>query len=132
MAAKELTLVPRQHRNPAGDGQGLRVVAGDAAADDGVVRRTPGLRLAYVPQEPRFAPGQTVLEAAAEGLGDARRLLGEYERVAQELGTRHDAQLIERRVATAKRRLKLAGAGHPLRTDLFRSPDLDDRQLRLL
>jgi DNA repair photolyase len=42
------------------------------------------------------------------------------------------AQLIERRVATAKRRLGLAGAGRPLRTDLFVPPDPDDRQLRLL
>ena len=42
------------------------------------------------------------------------------------------AQLIERRVATAKRRLGLAGARRPLRTDLFVPPDPDDRQLRLL
>jgi DNA repair photolyase len=42
------------------------------------------------------------------------------------------AQMIARRLATAKRRLGLAGAGRPLRTDLFVPPDLDDRQLRLL
>ena len=42
------------------------------------------------------------------------------------------AQLIERRVATAKRRLGLGGATRPLRTDLFVPPDPDDRQLRLL
>jgi DNA repair photolyase len=42
------------------------------------------------------------------------------------------AQMIARRLATAKRRLKLAGATRPLRTDLFVPPDLDDRQLRLL
>src|SRR5262249_40514995 len=35
-------------------------------------------------------------ETAAEGLGEAQRLLGEYERVAEELETRHDAELIER------------------------------------
>ena len=42
------------------------------------------------------------------------------------------AQLIERRVATAKRRFGLGGARRPLRTDLFVPPDPDDRQLRLL
>jgi DNA repair photolyase len=42
------------------------------------------------------------------------------------------AQLIERRVAAAKRRLGLAGATRPLRTDLFVPPAPDQRQLRLL
>ena len=81
-------------RNGTGKTSLLRVVAGEIAPDDGVARRTPGLRLAYVPQEPRFAPGQTVFAAAAEGLGEAQRLIGEYDRVAQALEKGHDAQLI--------------------------------------
>ena len=81
-------------RNGTGKTSLLRVVAGEIAPDDGVARRTPGLRLAYVPQEPRFAPGQTVFAAAAEGLGEAQRLIGEYDRVAQALEQGHDAQLI--------------------------------------
>jgi DNA repair photolyase len=42
------------------------------------------------------------------------------------------AQLIERRVAAAKRRFGLTSPGRPLRTDLFAPPDPDGRQLRLL
>ena len=42
------------------------------------------------------------------------------------------AQLIERRFAAARRRLGLAGATRPLRTDLFAPPDPDGRQLQLL
>ena len=42
------------------------------------------------------------------------------------------AQLIERRVAAAKRRIGLAETKRPLRTDLFVPPDPDERQLRLL
>jgi DNA repair photolyase len=42
------------------------------------------------------------------------------------------AELIERRVGTAKRRFGLTGAARPLRTDLFVPPDPDERQLRLL
>jgi DNA repair photolyase len=42
------------------------------------------------------------------------------------------AQLIEHRVAVAKRRLGLAGASRPLRTDLFAPPDPDARQLSFL
>ena len=83
-------------RNGTGKSSLLRIVAGTAPADDGVVWRNPGLRLAHVPQEPQFAPGQTVFEAAAEGLGEMQRLLAEYERVAHELETRHDETLIAR------------------------------------
>jgi DNA repair photolyase len=42
------------------------------------------------------------------------------------------AQVIERRIATAKRRFGLTGTSRLLRTDLFVPPDPDDRQLRLL
>jgi ATP-binding cassette subfamily F protein uup len=83
-------------RNGTGKTSLLRIVAGEANPDDGAVRRTPELRLAYVPQEPQLFPGHTVFEAAAEGLGEARRLLGEYERVAQELETGHDPRLMAR------------------------------------
>jgi ATP-binding cassette subfamily F protein uup len=83
-------------RNGTGKSSLLRIVAGTGPADDGVVWRNPGLRLAHVPQEPQFAPGQTVFEAAAEGLGEMQRLLAEYERVAHELETRHDETLIAR------------------------------------
>ncbi len=83
-------------RNGTGKSSLLRIIAGTAPADDGVVWLKPGLRLAHVPQEPQFTPGQTVFEAAAEGLGETQRLLGEYERVAHELETCHDETLIAR------------------------------------
>jgi energy-coupling factor transporter ATP-binding protein EcfA2 len=83
-------------RNGTGKSSLLRIIAGAAAADDGAVWRKPGLRLAHVPQEPQFAAGHTVFEAAAEGLGEVQRLLGEYERVAHELEARHDEPLIAR------------------------------------
>ena len=39
-------------RNGTGKSSLLKVLAGEAAADDGVVWRQPELRLAYLPQEP--------------------------------------------------------------------------------
>jgi ABC transport system ATP-binding/permease protein len=83
-------------RNGTGKSSLLRIIAGAAAADDGVVWRKPGLRLAHVPQEPQFAPGHTVFEAAAEGLGEAQRLLTEYERVAHALEGGRDVALLAR------------------------------------
>ena len=69
-------------RNGAGKSSLLRLIAGEIAADDGVLWMKPGLRLSLVPQEPVFAPGGTVFETVAAGAGPARDLLADYHRVA--------------------------------------------------
>src|SRR6185369_14315260 len=50
--------------------------------DDGTVFLQPGARIASVPQEPAFPPGQTVFEAVAEGVGALTRLLVDYHAAA--------------------------------------------------
>ena len=65
-------------RNGTGKSSLLKVIAGDAAADDGTVWRAPQLKLASVAQEPQFAEAHSVFDAVAEGLGDMSRLLSEY------------------------------------------------------
>ncbi len=72
-------------RNGTGKTSLLTVLAGTAAADDGVVWRQPGLRLAYLEQEPELEAGETVFDAAAAGLGAVRELLIEYEHAAHAL-----------------------------------------------
>lgn len=69
-------------RNGTGKSSLLKIIAGESQADAGDVWRTPGLRLAYVSQEPYFTPGQNVFEAVAEGLGAAQRLLADYHAAA--------------------------------------------------
>ncbi|HZP87249.1 MAG TPA: ATP-binding cassette domain-containing protein [Burkholderiales bacterium] len=81
-------------RNGTGKSTLLRVVAGEARPDDGEVWRKPDLRLAFVPQEPQLTSGQTVFEAAAEGLGQARELLSQYESVAHALESRIEEGLL--------------------------------------
>ena len=66
-------------RNGTGKSSLLKVLAGISAADDGQVWRRPGLRVAWVAQEPTLEVGQTAFEAAAAGLGEVRGLLAEYE-----------------------------------------------------
>jgi len=83
-------------RNGSGKSSLLKIVTGAAAADDGVVWRKPELRLAYVPQEPVFAAGQNVFEATAEGLGEMRRVLADYERVSHALEAGDDDALLAR------------------------------------
>ena len=78
-------------RNGTGKSSLLRLIAGAAAADDGKVWHTPGLKLASVAQEPDFNPGLSVFEAVAEGLGAGTQLLVDYHVVAHALTEAHDA-----------------------------------------
>jgi ABC transport system ATP-binding/permease protein len=69
-------------RNGTGKSSLLKIIAAESLPDAGEVWRSPGLRLAYVPQEPQFEPGHSVFEAVAEGVGAAQKLLAEYHAVA--------------------------------------------------
>jgi ABC transport system ATP-binding/permease protein len=82
-------------RNGTGKSSLLKVLAGIGAPDDGAVWRQPGLRLAWVAQEPALDPEQTVFEAAAEGLGELRGLLGRYEAAAHAVEDGHTEALAE-------------------------------------
>jgi ABC transport system ATP-binding/permease protein len=81
----ELVLEPGEKvsligRNGAGKSSLLRVLAGGGTLDDGQVWRQPGLRIAYVAQEPDFDLGRDVFATVADGIGDAARLIAEYHR----------------------------------------------------
>ncbi len=69
-------------RNGTGKSSLLKIIAGESLPDAGEVWRAPGLKLAYVPQEPQFQAGHNVFEAVAEGVGAAQTLLAEYHAVA--------------------------------------------------
>ncbi|WP_244813913.1 ATP-binding cassette domain-containing protein [Caballeronia sp. Lep1P3] len=85
-------------RNGAGKSSLLKIVAGLAAADDGLVTRQNELTTVYVPQEPEFDLDASVFDVVASGLTEARALLDEYDDVAHRLadtpeGAQHDALL---------------------------------------
>jgi ATP-binding cassette subfamily F protein uup len=85
-------------RNGAGKSSLLKIVAGLAAPDDGLVTRQSELTTVYVPQEPEFDLDASVFDVVASGLTDARALLDEYDAVAHALadtpeGAEHDALL---------------------------------------
>ncbi|MBI4292932.1 MAG: ATP-binding cassette domain-containing protein [Betaproteobacteria bacterium] len=84
-------------RNGTGKSSLLRIIAGEASADDGKVWCAPQLKLAHVAQEPAFRPGQSVFEAVAEGLGKQTRLLIDYHEAAHALTeARDDKALLDR------------------------------------
>ncbi|MDA8327431.1 MAG: ATP-binding cassette domain-containing protein [Betaproteobacteria bacterium] len=72
-------------RNGAGKSSLLKILAGDCHPDDGLVWRQPGLRMAYVAQEPNLDLTQSVFEAVAQGVGEVCRLLLEYHELTQQL-----------------------------------------------
>jgi ATP-binding cassette subfamily F protein uup len=72
-------------RNGSGKTSLLKVIAGSRALDDGAVWRSPGLKLAFVAQEPPLDPGHTVFEAVAAGFGALQRTLAEYHRISHAL-----------------------------------------------
>jgi ATP-binding cassette subfamily F protein uup len=78
-------------RNGTGKSSLLKVLAGAAAPDDGQVWQQPGLRISWVEQEPQLGAGQSVFEVAAEGLGEVRRLLADYDAAAAHLEARSDS-----------------------------------------
>ena len=83
-------------RNGTGKSSLLRAVAGQATLDDGLLWREPGLRIAYVPQEPEFSLDQDVFAVVAEGLGEIARTLVAYHDLMQNLGNAPDDAAMER------------------------------------
>lgn len=72
-------------RNGTGKSSLLRALAGQGPLDDGEVWQAPGIRLAYVPQEPPFDPALSVFEAVVAGMGDLSAMLAEYHAVSHAL-----------------------------------------------
>ncbi|HTY03576.1 MAG TPA: ATP-binding cassette domain-containing protein [Rhodocyclaceae bacterium] len=72
-------------RNGSGKSSLLAALAGAGHLDDGVVWRQPGLKVAYVPQEPAFDEGATVFDAVVAGMGDATRLLRQWHETSHHL-----------------------------------------------
>ena len=76
-------------RNGTGKSSLLKALAALAGLDEGTLWRQPGLRLAYVAQEPSFEAECTVYETIAAGIGEASQLLLAYHQAAHALA--HDS-----------------------------------------
>ena len=73
-------------RNGGGKSSMMRVLAGQATLDDGLVWRQPSARICYVSQEPVLDPDDSVFDAVAKGLGKLQKLLHDYHHVSHQLG----------------------------------------------
>ena len=83
-------------RNGSGKSSLLKILAGLSKLDDGLLAMQQGLKIAYVEQEPKFAPGMSVFDAVASGMGELPALLAEYEQLTTQFGGGNDDALMER------------------------------------
>lgn len=65
--------------NGAGKTTLLKIIAGMAEADKGEIWRNPKARIHYLPQEPQFEPGRSVLESVLDGDLPVMDVLRRYE-----------------------------------------------------
>lgn len=82
-------------RNGTGKSSLLKVIAGLAKLDDGLLSFQQGLRIAYVAQEPEFNPQASVFDTVAAGVSNALELIAQYEQLTSQLGTDDDSELLE-------------------------------------
>ena len=67
--------------NGAGKSTLLRIMAGIDKEIEGEARPQPGIKIGYLPQEPKLEPQQTVREAIEEAMGDVKRALTRLDEV---------------------------------------------------
>jgi ATP-binding cassette subfamily F protein uup len=72
-------------RNGGGKSSLLKILAGQAALDDGTVWRAPSVRICYVSQEPHLHAEATVFDEVARGLGDLYKIISEYHHLSHQL-----------------------------------------------
>lgn len=97
-------------RNGMGKSTLLRVIAGEAVADEGELRLAQGARVAYVPQEPNLEAERTVFECVADGLADQRGLLLAYHQALSQVAARPNDQGALAQLQAAQHRLETAHA----------------------
>ena len=66
-------------RNGEGKSTLLNVLRGAQAPDDGELRLTEGVRVAYLPQDPPAADARTVRDVVRDGLHDTAALVARYQ-----------------------------------------------------
>ncbi|GAB1232912.1 ATP-binding cassette domain-containing protein [Ferrigenium sp. UT4] len=73
-------------RNGGGKSSLLKVLAGQASLDDGLLWRAPTARIGYVSQEPVLDAGATVFDEVARGLGELQKIISAYHHLSHQLG----------------------------------------------
>jgi sulfate-transporting ATPase len=82
--------------NGAGKSTLLRIMAGEDHEYMGEVRLTDGMKVGYLPQEPRLNPDKTVLGNVEEGVAEIKALLNRYDEINARLAEPMDMDEMEK------------------------------------
>jgi energy-dependent translational throttle protein EttA len=82
--------------NGAGKSSLLRIMAGEDAEFMGEAFPAKGIRIGFLPQEPRLDPKKTVLGNVEEGVAETRALLDRFNTISDRLGEPIDSDEMER------------------------------------
>ena len=82
--------------NGAGKSSLLRIMAGVDHEFQGEARAADGIKVGYLPQEPKLDPKKNVIENVAEGVKEIRALLTRFEEVSNKLGEPLDGDEMEK------------------------------------
>ena len=73
-------------RNGGGKSSLLKILAGEAKLDDGILWRQSTARICYVSQEPVLDANATVYDEVARGLGALHQIIIDYHHLSHQLG----------------------------------------------
>ncbi|MGH3504060.1 MAG: energy-dependent translational throttle protein EttA [Nocardioidaceae bacterium] len=82
--------------NGAGKSTLLKVMAGMEGINNGEAWLAPGSSVGILPQEPQLNPDKNVLGNVEEGVAGTKRLLEEYNEIAEKLAVDYSDELLER------------------------------------
>ena len=82
--------------NGSGKSTLLRILAGEDAEFDGQARPATGIRIGYLPQEPRLDESKTVLGNPEEAVAETRALLQRHEEIGKRLEGNLDSDAMQK------------------------------------
>ena len=82
---------------PNGTGKStlLKIMAGTEQVSNGEARLLPGFTVGILPQEPKLNEDKTVLGNVEEGVAETKKLLEEYNEIAEKMATDYSDELME-------------------------------------
>src|ERR1700723_3489612 len=82
---------------PNGTGKStlLKIMAGVEQVSNGEAKLMPGFTVGILAQEPKLNEDKTVLGNVEEGVAETKRLLDEYNEIAEKLGTDYSEELMD-------------------------------------
>jgi len=82
---------------PNGTGKStlLKIMAGTEQSSNGEARLMPGYTVGILPQEPTLNEDKTVLGNVEEGVAETKKLIDEYNEIAEKMATDYSDELLE-------------------------------------